>query len=242
WQIFTHPPLCRPPPVRRPAPAPPNTLSRSPVPGGYVLVLGLTGDHVGAGPRLGVTRDGYHAIPGCEVHQPDPHRLPPRLLHLGGRGPDDTARRGDRVDLVLGIHHERPDKLAALVDDPGAARARRPASLGRVLVDGGPLGVTACGGDQDVRGFPYHVHAEQLVAVGEPHPDNTRRGPAHRPERLVGRVEPQGLRLLAHQQQVLVQRRQPRADHLVVLPAVHRADPPPPRHPQHLPPAPLHQP
>src|SRR5262249_62327851 len=117
-----------------------HSLGHRPV---AVLVFGLIDVWHGAGPGLRVARHGYHAVPRGEVHQPDSHRLPPGLLHLGGRGPDDAAGRGDRVDLVLGAHHERPDKLAALVDDPGGHHAHRAAPLDRVLADGGALGVTA---------------------------------------------------------------------------------------------------
>ena len=68
------------------------------------------------------------------------------------------------------------------------------------------------------------MHAEQFVAVGEPHPDHPGGRPAHRPQRVVAGTEPDRLGMLADQEQVLLRRHQPRGDHLIVLAQVDRDD------------------
>ena len=123
-----------------------------------------------------------------------------------------------------GVHHQRADQLAAGLDDLRGDDAAAAAALHRVGVGGRALGVPAAGGHEHVAAVPDHVHAEQLVAVVEAHPDDARGVPAHRPQRLVVGVEPDGLRALADQQQVLLGRDQPGRDDLVVLAQVDRDD------------------
>src|SRR5690606_25838986 len=101
--------------------------------------------------------------------------------------------------------------------------ALTPTSLNRVLVDGGPLGVAALGGDQDVLVPVLHDrHVEDLVVLVEAHADDTGRGATHRPQRLVVGVEPDRLRAGGHHQQVVVGRLVPGTDYLVVASLVDR--------------------
>src|SRR5690606_9889234 len=97
------------------------------------------------------------------------------------------------------------------------------ALLHRVLVGRGALGVAAFGSHEHVRGafaFPDDVHAEQVVALGEAHTDDTAGGAAHGAQRVVGGGESDRLGVAADQQQVVGGVDEPGGDELVVFPQV----------------------
>src|SRR6185437_9257285 len=68
--------------------------------------------------HLGVPRDRDERLPGCQVDQPNAHRLAARLLDLGGGRPDHAACRRDREDLVLWTDHECADQFTARLHYP----------------------------------------------------------------------------------------------------------------------------
>ena len=89
-----------------------------------------------------------------------------------------------------------------------------------ILLDRRPLRIPAVGRDQNVHALTNHLHREEFVTVAEAHADHTGGRPTHRPQGLVGRVEPDRLGLLRHQQQVVLRSGQRGAHQLVILPQV----------------------
>src|SRR2546423_1109390 len=113
---------------------------------------------------------------------------------------------------------------ASVPSDPAGA-VEAAAALHRLRVDRAPLAVPTAGGDQDVQSVLDHRHLQQFVVVGEAHADHARGGAAHRAQRVVGRVEPDGLGVLGHQQQVVGRPDQRGTDQLVVVAQVDGDDP-----------------
>src|SRR5690606_21792223 len=167
---------------------------------------------------VGVLRDRHDGDTLGQVHQLHTHCVPvpgpPYGLHWS---PDDAPVAGDREELVLWADHHGADQRSTPLRDLRGHDPLATAALDRVLLDRRALSVPAAGGDQHVHAIPDHLHGQQLVVVAEPHPYDTRSGPSHGPQRLIRGPEPDGLRLLADQQQVVVLPDELRPDHLVTF-------------------------
>src|SRR4051794_30051380 len=105
--------------------------------GGFSLVP-INGD---VGRLIGVACDSDQSGAFAEVHQPDPLGLPTRLANLLGAGPDGPAGRGDRVELVVDVDDERPDKPPTSAVVLNGQHTLSAATLNRVVLQGRPLRV-----------------------------------------------------------------------------------------------------
>src|SRR5262249_13641501 len=160
-----------------------------------------------------------------QLHQLDPHCVPiSRPAYRLHRSPDHPAVGGDGEQLVIWAYDNRAHQASTARRDFSCQHALPSASLDRVLLDGCALGEAPVGGDQYVHTLPYDFHSKQLVTVGKTHPDDTRGRPAHRPQRLVVGVEPDGLCPLADQEQITIGRNESRPDELIILTQVDRDD------------------
>src|SRR5690606_8479390 len=102
------------------------------------------------------------------------------------RSADDTAARGDGVQLVVVLDDARPDQVATLAVVLDGQNTLTAAALDRVVLHRGALGVTTRGSDQQVGALLDDVEREQLVLAVEPHALHTGGRAAHRTQRLVG--------------------------------------------------------
>src|SRR3954452_19518359 len=101
-----------------------------------------------------------------QVHELDTHgRAVLVVAHAVDRRADHAAAGGDGVELVAERHGERPDQCALARLRVGGEYALAAAALGRVVLDAGPLGETALGGDEDVDTLLDDHHREQPVVV-----------------------------------------------------------------------------
>src|SRR5882757_10197027 len=121
---------------------------------------------------LDVAGDCYQVYAVGEVDEADAHGLAAGSADFAGVGSDDAAVGGDGVDLIIEAHRERTHEGAPLGDDLGGQDAFAAADLDGVVVDLGALGIAAVGGDQHIYAVGDDNHRQQLVAVGEPHPDH----------------------------------------------------------------------
>src|SRR3954452_12747804 len=153
-----------------------------------------------------------------QVDQAHAHSLPARPANLLHPGTDHAAAGGDREDLLLDLDDERTDQLTALGHDLRGGHALAATALDRVLLDLRPLCVATVGRCEHVDVVARDdLHGEQLVALGEAHADDAAGCPAHRPQRLVGGVEADRLRMLGDEQKVVVRSDEPRSNDLIVV-------------------------
>src|SRR5689334_19627243 len=84
---------------------------------------------------LSVARNSNQCVALAKVHQPNALRLPPGLSDLASRRPDDTAARGDGVQLCVVIDDQRSDQTATALVVLNRQHPFATAALHRVLLD-----------------------------------------------------------------------------------------------------------
>src|SRR5690606_10575594 len=112
--------------------------------------------------------------------------------------------------------HDGSDQLATRAHDFGSQHALSATSLYRIVLHWCPFRVPSFRGDKHILPVGNPVHGQEFVTFEEAHADDTAGGTAHRAQRLVGGGEPDRLRVLRDEQQVVVLGDEPSADDLVV--------------------------
>src|SRR5690606_17732561 len=140
------------------------------------------------------------------------------------RSTDHTTVRGDSEEFVVRTYYHSADQSAAPLRDLSGNHALSAAPLNGIFLDRRALGVTSVSCDKYIHTVANHFHRQQFIVFGEAHPDHSGCRPAHGTERLVVGVEPDGLCLLAHQQQVVPWADERSTDELVVVLEVDRND------------------
>ncbi|CAM5331078.1 hypothetical protein STENM327S_01509 [Streptomyces tendae] len=189
--------------------------------GGRGTLGGLVDGHIAVdllrlASRLGVACDADDGIALAQIDQLNAHGVTAGLPDPVDSRTNHTARECDGEDLVVLLDHQRAHERPAVLDDLGGLDAEATATLDAVLVDGGPLRVTAVGGSEHERTGSNNIHREQLVPFAETHALDARGGTSHRTQRVVRRGEPDRLRLLADQQQIVLGRDEFGPDQFVV--------------------------
>ncbi|SIK41608.1 Uncharacterised protein [Mycobacteroides abscessus subsp. abscessus] len=112
-------------------------------------------------------------------------------------------------------HKEVLDDVVLL--QAGTLHALTAALLAAVQVSLGALGVTARSGHQQVGALADDIERQQVVLAVEAHALHTGSGAAHRPQRLVGGTESDGLPMGRDQQQIILGRAQHRTHQLIAV-------------------------
>src|SRR5690606_27749627 len=167
---------------------------------------------------VGVPSDRHEGYTLGQVHQLDTHCVPiARAAHGLHGSPHDSTSTGDREEFIIRVDHHCTHQRTPALCDLGGEDSLSAAALNRVLLDRSPLRVSAVGRHQDIHTLTHHLDREQLVRVGEPHADHPGGGAAHRAKDVVGGLEPDGLCLSTHPQQVVLRADQLCADQLVTV-------------------------